>query len=157
MLPTTHFLLGLFLSSILIELNILSINYVIILIIITVFLDIDHVISYIYRAKNLNIKLLIKDTLTKKPKYTKRTWLHYDKGILIVMSICFMMLLIDYELSIAILLGYLLHIIADYYSLNVLELPKRKVKLKKGIPIISTHEMAISIFCLTASIALWII
>ena len=124
MFPQTHLITGIFLSIILIKLNILSINYAIILVLVTFLLDIDHVINFIYECKKFSIKEIWNDGFYHH-KHTKRTWLHFEKGILLVLIITTILLLINIQLAIAICSGYFLHILLDYYSFNVLELPAK--------------------------------
>jgi len=124
MFPQTHLITGIFLSIILIKLNILSINYAIILVLVTFLLDIDHVINFIYECKKFSIKEIWNDGFYHH-KHTKRTWLHFEKGILLVLIITTILLLINIQLAIAICSGYFLHILLDYYSFSVLELPAK--------------------------------
>ncbi len=156
MFPQTHLITGIFLSIILIKLNILSINYAIILVLVTFLLDIDHVINFIYECKKFSIKEIWNDGFDHH-KHTKRTWLHFEKGILLVLIITTILLLINIQLAIAICSGYFLHILLDYYSFNVLELPAKINQKEKRKIHINLYENAIDIFCLAGTFVLLII
>ena len=156
MLPHTHLITGIFLSIILIKLNILSINYAIILILVTFLLDIDHVINFIYECKKFSIKEIWDDGFYHH-KHTKRTWLHFEKGILLVLIITTILIPINIQLAIAICSGYFLHILLDYYSFNVLEFPAKINENKKRKIHVKLHENAIGIFCLAGIFILLIV
>jgi len=156
MFPQTHLITGIFLSMILIKLNILSIEYAIVLVLVTVLLDIDHLITFIHECKKFSVKEIWDDGFYHH-KHTKRTWLHFEKGILLVLLITTILIPINIQLAIAICIGYFLHILLDYYSFNVLELPTKIDKNKKRKIHINLYENVICIFCLAGVFILLII
>ncbi len=149
MYPQTHFFAGVFLARILYLFNALTPVEAFVLVFITFFIDTDHAVSFFYYTKSLNIVRLFKSV--HKSKYIKRTWLHYEVGFLLILFISFILLVINLPgFGLAVLLGYVLHIILDHYSFNVFEFKN----LNNGL---SVHEKVILVFLIFADVVLFII
>ncbi|MBW2998080.1 metal-dependent hydrolase [Candidatus Woesearchaeota archaeon] len=119
MYPPTHFLLPFTIGLIFIKLGIFNIYHVFICAILGVLIDIDHYIMHIIKSKDK--KLSLRDTWNQSTKYhafRQRSFIHHNKGILIVSLIVILLFFINMTSAYIIAIAYYSHIILDYIHIT---------------------------------------
>jgi hypothetical protein len=114
MKPHTHLIAGIFLALFLFELGFLSFGYSVLLVVLTVLIDLDHLINFIHRTKKFSFDLLWKDL--NNPKHLKKTWFHFKKGRVLVVLLLVLILQLDFSLGITIFSAYFLHVFIDDFA-----------------------------------------
>ena len=124
MLPHTHFLFAILLALIGYNYNYFSLTEVFLIGILAVILDIDHLISFYKNHKMWSIKKCWNSALTTHEHL--RTFIHHQKGILLVSIILVLLTLLNLKLSIMLAIAYFSHIFLDK-----IQLFKEKIKTHK--------------------------
>ena len=128
--PNTHLIGGVFTGLLLLKLNILTLDYAIILVLVTFLIDLDHVINFIWKTKSFNIKSMLDDGY-KRNEHVRKTWFHYKKGRVLIILLTIVIMQIDFSLGISIFIGYFLHMTLDYFSKKYIDHIKPRKKQNK--------------------------
>jgi hypothetical protein len=114
MYPHTHFLLPFFTGSIFMKFNLWSWEWALLAGIAGVAVDLDHYIEHMLYAKSN--KFSLKATWNNSIKFhtfNQRSFIHYFPGAVVVTVVLLALLLISWQLSLALVLGYYTHLLLD--------------------------------------------
>ncbi len=150
MLPHTHFLVGLIFGLIGIRLGLFNLWFAFLIAILSVLIDIDHLISYYKHKKKINLKECWNHTFQEHKRWHEWTFIHHWPTFLIITFFLLIFSTINFKLSYIVFAIYVPHFLIDHLHISI-EHRKRdhKHKLIRGwlIPI-SYLEIIINLICL---------
>ena len=111
MLPHTHFLFALFLSSIFLRFSYFTLLDFIFVALIAMFIDIDHLIACYYKYHTLNVRMCWHKALTGKENL--RTAVHHKNGFIIILSSIILLSMWKLKWAIIISIAYFSHVFLD--------------------------------------------
>ncbi|MFC1682003.1 metal-dependent hydrolase [Nanoarchaeota archaeon] len=145
MYPQSHFLFSLLVGLIVAKFGVFSYEVAFYIAVVAVLIDIDHLIAYFSKYKEMNLKDAWNYSV--RGKYHGRTFIHHWIGFLvitlIIVGLYFFNLTWFYVLSIA----YYSHMFLDYAHLNVLKIKDKMILRGWGfVEKINKFEVLFDIF-----------
>ena len=129
MYPLTHFLFPLFLAEIFVKFGILNHWTALGAGIFGVLIDIDHIISYVIRHKNLNIRKAWNASVKINEK--ARTFIHHAAGIVLMTLIIVILFFVNKTAFWIAAIGYYSHMFLDKIDWRRVLKLKRRIIIEK--------------------------
>jgi hypothetical protein len=156
MYPQSHFLFSLLIALILAKLNVFDYKIALLIALVAVFVDIDHLIIFIIKRKDWSIK----DAWNAEVKgrfRNARTFIHHWLGFLLITAVIVSLFFVNKNLFWIIGLGYYSHMFLDYAHLNILKIKEKLVIKGFGlVERINKFELLFDIFMLIGIVLLLI-
>jgi len=155
MYPQSHFLFALFVSMIFVKFGVFDYKIALLIAVIAVFIDIDHLINFIIKKGDYSMRDAWNAGILKHMK--ERTFIHHYLGFTLITEIVILLFFISRTWFWIISIAYYTHMFLDYAKLNVLKI-RTKITIKEAgfVERINKFELLFDMF-LVAGIILLII
>jgi hypothetical protein len=155
MYPQSHFLFALFISMIFVKYGVFDYRIALLIAVLAVFVDIDHLINFIIKKKDYSIRDAWNAGIIGHMK--ERTFIHHYLGFILITGIIVLLFFLNRTWFWIILIAYYSHMFLDYAKLNILKIRGRITIKEAGfVEKINKFELLFDFF-LVIGIALLII